>query len=264
MLKLNNNKKLIATTPTSSIYLLENKGQVLKVLNERGLKDELPGLYFLKACSGISECVELFDYDSDSMLIEFLPGKNLYQFSKSGNEEEASKVFVKIIKEIHIPSNELDKEIRDNLVPYSNLFRVLERIQFPYELDPFRLKSIKLTKSLLASQREEVLLHGDLHHENVKSREDGSFACYDPKGYYGDPAYELGTTLKNPWDYPLISHSKESLMKRADYFSKELEIPLQRILDFTMVHVCMSIAWAIEDGGNYDHQESVLTTLLNV
>lgn len=252
---------MIAKTATSTIYLLEEEDRILKVLNEVGLKDEISGLFFLKACTGLSSCVELFDYDNDSMLMEFLPGENLYQFSKVGREEKASQIFASIIKEIHIPIADIPREIKNNLVPYTNLFNALERVQFPEALEESRLRAIQLTKKLLNSQNKEVLLHGDLHHENIKSRENGSFACYDPKGYYGDPAYELGTTLKNPWNYPEISHSKEELFKRVDFFSRELKIPAQRILDFTYVHVCLSVAWAIEDDSSFDHQLGILSIL---
>ena len=44
-----------------------------------------------------------------------------------------------------------------------------------------------------------VVLHGDLHHENVivEDRRDGS-SCFDPKGVIGHPGYDVAPLLGNP------------------------------------------------------------------
>ncbi|MBA2518533.1 MAG: phosphotransferase, partial [Chloroflexia bacterium] len=55
-----------------------------------------------------------------------------------------------------------------------------------------------LFAGLLASQAEPVLLHGDLHHDNILSRRDGVWLAIDPKGVTGEPAYEIGAFLRNP------------------------------------------------------------------
>jgi len=117
------------------------------------------------------------------------------------------------------------------------------------------MKGKKLSEHLLSTQTKEVLLHGDLHHENILKNSNGEYVCFDPKGMVGDPSYELGTTLKNPWGYPEVSQDIEMFKKRAEEFSKGLSLPLDRIIGFTFVHLCLSIGWAIEDGGDFSHQK---------
>src|SRR5690606_37240043 len=41
-------------------------------------------------------------------------------------------------------------------------------------------------KRLLANQRDRVVLHGDLHHDNVLDFGDRGWLAIDPKGLYGE------------------------------------------------------------------------------
>jgi streptomycin 6-kinase len=242
----------VTSTATSDIYRGTSRhGEViLKILNEVGLKDELPGTYFLEKCQGVG-CVRLFEFDQRGLLMEFLPGDNLYQFTKKAQEEKANQAFCRIAKllgKIKVENHE------KNFVHVQKLFNIFERVKVGPELIELIELAVFLSKELMSSQDREVLLHGDLHHENVRSRLDGEFVCYDSKGLVGDPSYELATVLKNPWNYPEISHDMKVSLERAKYFSRELGLPYERIIAFAYVHFCLSICWAIEDGLKYDHQ----------
>jgi streptomycin 6-kinase len=251
------NPTKIATTETSELYEVDSPygPAVLKVLNEAGKKHEAVGATFLKACEG-QGAAKLYQYDDGAHLIERLYGENLYQFSKVDNEELASKYFVEIIKKIHA----VDYKALD-LKPVSFLFDAFTRVKIPPGLKDLIEQGSELAKDLQKTQVQEVLLHGDLHHENIMQRKTGEFVCFDAQACVGDPAYELGTTLKNPWDYQKISHDRERLKSRARYFSRELNLPYERILSFSFVHVCLSICWALEDGGNYEHSLGVAKIL---
>lgn len=246
----------LTSTFTSDVYKANSKyGKVvLKILNDVGVKDELAGTYFLDNCNG-NGVVKLFEYNERALLMEYLPGDNLYQFSKIGDENKASEIFCSIIKKIHT----VDKiNHRDRLIQYTELFEIFDRVSLPVELQDYFSKARELSRKLVSTQNKEVLLHGDLHHENVISRLNGEFVCIDSKGLIGDPSYELATTLKNPWDYPEISQDINLFKSRAKYFSRELNLPIDRIIGFSFVHLCLSVAWAIEDGHNYSHQENIM------
>ena len=249
--KLNNARK-ISSTATGDIFLVESDDSraILKILNDLGVKDELPGSYFLKICEGLG-AARLFKFDERALLMEYLPGENLYQFSKINNEKRASEIFCEVIRKIRRPAHTIDSE---RLVDYAKLFSVLEDIEINKEMRELFECARYLVRELLKTQSEEVILHGDLHHENIISRATGEFVCFDPKGMVGDPSYELGTTLKNPWDYPEISQNIEIYKRRAKYFSSELSLPYNRVIGFSFVHLCLSIAWALEQSANYEHQ----------
>lgn len=239
-------------TPTGQVYRVESKygASVLKIFTDLGVKDELGGTVFLEACSG-DGTVKLYEHDDKAQLIEYLPGENLYSFSKDGKENEATTVFIDIIKKIH--SHEAIA--KEKLTTLSYLFKIFDRVSSPQNLSEIFDRAKAMSKELLETQVDEVLLHGDLHHENVLKNSNGVYVCFDPKGMIGDPSYELGTTLKNPWGYPKISQDIETFKSRAKTFSEELQLPYDRIIGFAFVHLCLSIGWAIEDGGDYPHQE---------
>lgn len=246
----------LTQTPTGHIYKVTSihGPAVLKIFTDIGIKDELGGTTFLRAMSGRS-CANLFEYDERAQLIEYLPGNSLYLYSRENRENEATSVFINIIKniqEVEVP------ELRDGLVTLNYLFRLFDRITPPEHLVENFHEARILSEKLLATQTNEVLLHGDLHHENILKNSADEYVCFDPKGMVGDPSYELATTLKNPWDYSEISQSIEMFQKRASRFANELNLPLDRIIGFTFVHLVLSIGWAIEDGGSYSHQEKLL------
>ncbi len=76
------------------------------------------------------------------------------------------------------------------------------------------------TRELLASQSERVLLHGDLHHENVILGPDG-WIVIDAKGLWGDPAFEAAAFIRNPIDWigdisNLTDYLKSRITRIAD------------------------------------------------
>jgi streptomycin 6-kinase len=52
---------------------------------------------------------------------------------------------------------------------------------------------------LFAQSTTSVLLHGDLHHDNIL-HDGNAWVAIDPKGLIGDPAYEIAPLLCNPID----------------------------------------------------------------
>jgi len=245
----------IAQTFTGNLYKVNSSygKAVLKIFTEVGIKDEIGGTDFLKNTQGKGS-VKLFESDERAQLLEFLPGSNLYEFSKNGEEEKATDFFIKIIK--NISSAEI--KYSNGLLPLEKLFDAFERVSYPKHLESLLTNGKELAYQLASTQTKKVLLHGDLHHENVMKTKNGDFVCFDPKGIVGDPSYELGTTLKNPWDYPEISHNIDLYRERVDNFSDELYLPKDRIVGFSYVHLCLSVLWGVEDGNDFSHQEAVL------
>jgi streptomycin 6-kinase len=55
-----------------------------------------------------------------------------------------------------------------------------------------------LMRELCASANECVMLHGDLHHDNILRSTREPWLAIDPHGIVGDPGYEVGALLFNP------------------------------------------------------------------
>ena len=65
---------------------------------------------------------------------------------------------------------------------------------------PVTTPSIKI--QAVAARGAKVVLHGDFHHYNVLSAQRANWLAIDPKGMLGDPGYEVGPFLCNPWLSP--------------------------------------------------------------
>ncbi len=91
---------------------------------------------------------------------------------------------------------------------------------------------------------EPVVLHGDLHHENVLRSGDG-WVAIDPKGVVGEREYDTGALLRNPYPEPL---TRQMLSRRADQLAEELSLDRGRIWSWAWAQAHLAAAWSVEDG----------------
>ena len=96
-----------------------------------------------------------------------------------------------------------------------------------------------------------VLLHGDLHHDNILAAQRQSWLAIDPKGVAGDPVYESGSMLLNRSSTMRISqHPGPVLARRLDRLAGELEIERHRLRDWGVAQAVLSAWWTVEDHGH--------------
>jgi streptomycin 6-kinase len=108
--------------------------------------------------------------------------------------------------------------------------------------------AVALGRDLLARPASEpVVLHGDLHHENVISSGD-AWLCIDPKGVIGEAAWEIGPFLYNNLGGEDGETSWRSIIRsRADHFASELDLDKSRVHACAAVYAALSASWALDD-----------------
>ena len=106
----------------------------------------------------------------------------------------------------------------------------------------------KLYKELMQTSSETVLLHADLHQFNILSATREPWLTIDPKGYCGDPGYEVGAFLAN---YPATSCAgrdrDEIAIRRIEIMIEELPIPRERVIKWGVVLSCIWSRWGLDD-----------------
>ncbi len=120
-----------------------------------------------------------------------------------------------------------------------------------------------LYRELCDSMAEPVLLHGDLHHENILAAGRAPWLAIDPKGVAGEPAYETGALLRNP--YPAILTQPQAgrvLARRVAQLAEELGFDRQRICDWAVAQAVLSAWWGIEDFGTTPYDMIAIAELL--
>lgn len=119
-----------------------------------------------------------------------------------------------------------------------------------------------LFAELLASAADPVVLHGDLHHDNILFAQQRGWLAIDPKGIVGEPAYEVGALLRNLWpDRHTIHDPANLLARRIDQLSEELGIDRARIRGWAVAQGVLSAWWCLEDGDDCWKAAIALTEL---
>jgi streptomycin 6-kinase len=108
-----------------------------------------------------------------------------------------------------------------------------------------------------------VLLHGDLHHENALRSDRAGWLAIDPKGLLGEPAYEVGPVLLNPWDELLTWPDPAGVLtRRVHQLADGLAVPRDRVRAWGFAFAVLSAIWTDEAGGDPDQHSLAVAELL--
>jgi streptomycin 6-kinase len=109
--------------------------------------------------------------------------------------------------------------------------------------------AVALYRDLGATMAEPVLLHGDLHHDNILSATREPWLAIDPKGLIGEPAYEVGALLRNPHDrLATLPDAMPLQARRITVLADELSLDPGRVRDWGLAQAVLSACWTLEDG----------------
>lgn len=195
--------------------------------------------------------VRLLDVDRDrgALLLERLkPGMPL---SNVSDDKEATHIAAQVMHQLWRPPP-LDHSFPSVRQWTAGLARMREHFGGTTGPMPKALveKAEGLFAELLDSMQDHVLLHGDLHHENILSAERQPWLAIDPKGIVGEPAYEVGALLRNV-SPRLFEQSQPSqiIARRVDILTEELGFDRTRLLGWGLAQAVLAAWWCIEDHG---------------
>jgi len=117
--------------------------------------------------------------------------------------------------------------------------------ELPYALEDLadardpRLKDAALAylRDLVPTQRDLVLVHQDLHGENVLAAEREPWLVIDPKPIAAEREYAVAPIVRSPE----LGHSKRQVLYRLDRLCADLELDRDRALGWT---VAQTVAWS--------------------
>ena len=191
--------------------------------------------------------VRLIEHDPPAMLLERAwPGTPLSSLVTGGRDEEATAIVAEVIQRLHrtpAPAGFRTVEdlglgfdrVRDQALAAGADAALLDRAQSLYD-------------ELCASQDERVLLHGDLHQDNILQDERRGWLAIDPKGAVGEGAYETGAMLRNPGPDPALYADPRIIRRRCDQLAERRGYDPQRIIGWCFAQSVLGALWFIEDG----------------
>jgi streptomycin 6-kinase len=226
---------------TSQIYTVSQAADtvILKLLSSDETKEQT-GALALHHFAGHG-AVRLLRFDQGAQLMEYASGDELVTLVERGEDEQATRVIAQVIAQLHAAPPD---------GPTDGLFRLdgwFESLFLQAAADrragseSIYVRGAAVAAKLLGDQREVRVLHGDIHHRNIRQSPRGWLA-FDPKGLLGERTYDCANTLCNP-EMPALVHNETRLLANAAILADMLGLDLARVLEFTYAYACLNSSW---------------------
>jgi streptomycin 6-kinase len=105
--------------------------------------------------------------------------------------------------------------------------------------------AVHYLRDLVPTQGEHVLLHQDLHGENVLAAQREPWLVIDPKPLAGEREFSVAPIVRSSE----LGHSKRDALYRLDRLCSELELDRDRALGWT---IAQTMAWSDGDEASLD------------
>lgn len=238
---------LLTETHSSFVYTVDYQGEtaVLKLLKPAG-EEEREGVIALAHFNG-QGAVRLLRHDSNAHLLEYADGDDLVGMVQRGDDEEAARIIADVLNQLHAVPVESPPGLTTLRTWFRALFKQAERDQ-QKGTDSIYVRGSLVAETLLNAPEQERILHGDIHHANIRYRAGRGWLAFDPKGLYGERTYDAANTLCNPIDMRDLVENETRLLTIAGILAERLNIELPRLLAFVYVYTCLSASWWLGDG----------------
>lgn len=207
---------------------------------------------FLKLLDG-NGAVKLLRFDKNycALLLErLIPGENLKRICQT-NDEQATRIAIEVMRRLRCkpPEN----------IKFPTLENWMNGLQTAANANFFAPRLVAKARNyfeeLSDASEQDLLLHGDLHHENILSAEREPFLAVDPKGVIGNIGYEIGVFLNNQRHLMRTRQNlSQVLARRVEQFARSFEIEPQKLRKWAFVQAVLSAWWVFEDTGTFSEK----------
>ncbi len=237
--------KPLAVTPTSHLYTVWSgeTTAVLKLLTPYGWEEQA-GAVALRHWGGHG-AIRLYRADETAQLLEYVEGDELVTLVERGEDEAATRITAGVLNQLHsVPLDGSGEGLFGLERWFRELFKKAEADR-QAGVESLYVRGARVAEALLAEPREVRVLHGDIHHRNIRHHAGRGWLAFDPKGLVGERTYDLANTLVNPFPYTELVHNETRLLTNAGILAEETGIELGRVLAFTYAYACLSASWSL-------------------
>jgi streptomycin 6-kinase len=180
-------------------------------------------------------------HGGDAVLIERAQdGISLADLTHNGRDDEASRILCAALDQLHAPRNRPLPE----LVPLTHWFEPLYEAADAH--GGILRVSAAVASKLLRTQREIVVLHGDMHHGNVLNFGSRGWLAIDPKGLIGERYFDYANILCNPDKETATAPGR--LTRQASVIAEAAHLGRDRLLAWIVAWAGLRAAFALDDG----------------
>lgn len=189
--------------------------------------------------------VKLFRADPNrrALLLERLHVKDLTTI----NDLAACEVLAGFYRRLHVPALPQLRTVPAYVDKWLRALATLSRsAPIPHRLVQ---QALSIGRDLVADPASVgVLVHGDLHYENVLAGDREPWLVIDPKPMSGDPHYEPAPMLWNRWDELVATGNvREAVRRRLHTLVDVAGLDEDRARDWVVVRSVINAHWTLED-----------------
>jgi streptomycin 6-kinase len=193
--------------------------------------------------------VQLLGYDDErwAMLLERCePGTLLAK----EDAELALDVFIELLPRLWKPVDEPFRPLAEEAEWWAaNLPGEWDAAGRPFD-EGLVAAAIDALETLAPTQGELVLLHQDLHGDNVLAAQREPWLVIDPKPLAGEREFAVAPIVRDPE----LGHSRRDVLHRLDRLTSELGLDRERARLWT---IGQTVAWGLETSYTPKHVETV-------
>lgn len=220
------------------------------VLKSSFMKDELAReVSVLQAYEGRG-AIHVLDADDEwgvALLEGADPGTPL---SSIEDDARATGLFCEVFRRLHLPAPTGSRypSMKEH---FAAIERYRERFNDVNIAGPLPKNWVENAEEclsyLITTTSENLLLHGDLHHENILRHGEEQWAVIDPKGIIGDTHFDTIQYLLNYEDRG--GDCEQVLQGRIAIIADRLDLDPHRIAMWGVARGVLEACWTIENGG---------------
>ncbi|MCZ7542267.1 MAG: 3'-kinase [Anaerolineae bacterium] len=258
----------LAQTPTSDVYAVTRDGvsrngerAVLKLLTPVGAEDEHGAVAALRYFDGHG-AVRLLAHDDRAHLLEYAGDEELAEMVPRGADLAAAAVIAEVLNKLHRPRPDAPApQLQTLRRRFRSLFRTAAQDEAA-GVESIYVRGARVAERLLAQPQDECVLHGDIQHHNIRRHPARGWLAYDPKGLYGERAYDAANTLCNPANARDRVMSEARLLEVSQALADGMGVDVGRLRAFVFAHACLSASWPDKPEGS-DIERWFLTVARN-
>lgn len=176
----------------------------------------------------------------DALLMERAMGqRSLMHMALNGQDDEASRVLCTALARLHAPRPTPAPPLV-GLVPWFASLRSTAQLQ-----GGRFSQCLATAEVLLAEPQDVVVLHGDMHHDNVLDFGARGWLAIDPKRVTGERGFDYANLICNP-DLPTATNPQR-FERQVKVVAEASGLEQRRLLQWVLAFAGLSAAWFLED-----------------
>jgi streptomycin 6-kinase len=204
--------------------------------------------------------LRIWDGAAAVRLVAAHPAEGLLLLERLDADEDLAEVWVdeacatigELLRRLNVPAPPQVEPLATYLPPH--LERMERRPAVPRRVVD---RTRGLARELLAEPGPDLLLHTDLHFENVLRAPDGRWLAIDPKPLAGHPGFELLPALRNRVDELGTGAAfRWSVRHRLGILAEAAGIDEDEARAWSLLRAGLEVSWAVDEG-----EESVTTCI---